>query len=199
VSQPSEPAGTGPDPQTGDPAVGPTPAVEPVPERPAVAGPARSRRGLAFTVAAVWLLLDVVTKAVAVAELTPFRPVQLVDGVLELDLLRNAGSAFSLATGYTAVLSLVAVAVVVVVVRIAGRLRSTGWAVAFGLLLGGAMGNLADRVFRAPGVLRGHVVDFIVLPHWPVFNIADTGITIAAVMIVVLSLLGRSYDGTRAR
>ena len=159
----------------------------------------RPRRALTFSVAVGWLLLDVLTKLIAVAELVPGRPVDVVGGVVRFDLLRNPGSAFSLATGYTAVLSLVAVAVVVVVVRIAGRLRSTGWAVAFGLLLGGAMGNLADRVFRAPGVLRGHVVDFIVLPHWPVFNIADTGITIAAVMIVVLSLLGRSYDGTRAR
>lgn len=158
-----------------------------------------SRRGLAFALAAVWLVLDIVTKAVAVAQLSPRRPVELVDGVLELDLLRNAGSAFSFAPGYTAVLSLVAVAVVVVVVRIAGRLRSTAWAIAFGLLLGGALGNLTDRIFRAPGVLRGHVVDFIALPHWPVFNIADSGITIAAVLIVVLSLLGRSYDGTHGR
>jgi len=159
----------------------------------------RPRRGLAFAVAVGWLLLDVVTKLLAVANLVPGRPVRVVGGLVRFDLLRNPGSAFSLATGYTAVLSLVAVAVIVVVVRISGRLRSTVWAVAFGLLLGGALGNLADRVFRAPGVLRGYVVDFVALPHWPVFNVADTGITVAAVLIVVLSVLGRSYDGTRTR
>ena len=167
-------------------------AVVPVP-----AG--RPRRALAFAVAVGWLLLDVVSKLLAVAHLVPGRPVRVVGGLLRFDLLRNPGSAFSLATGYTAVLSLVAVAVIVVVVRISGRLRSTVWAIAFGLLLGGALGNLADRVFRAPGPLRGHVVDFVALPHWPVFNVADSGITIAAVLIVVLSVLGRSYDGTRTR
>ena len=159
----------------------------------------RPRRALTFSVAVGWLLLDVVTKLIAVAELVPGRPVDVVGGVVRFDLLRNPGSAFSLATGYTAVLSLVAVAVIVVVVRIASRLRSTVWALAFGLLLGGALGNLSDRVFRAPGPLRGHVVDFIALPHWPIFNVADTGITVSAVVIVVLSVVGRSYDGTRVR
>lgn len=159
----------------------------------------RSRRWLTFAVALVWLAADAVSKAVAVANLTPGRPVDALGSALRLDLLRNPGSAFSFATGYTAVLSLVAVAVVVVLVRLAGRLRSRAWAVAFGLLLGGALGNLADRVFRSPGFLRGHVVDFLALPHWPVFNLADSGITVAAVLIVGLSLSGRSYDGSRAR
>lgn len=173
--------------------------VESVPVALAAEPVGRSRRGLVLTVAIGWLLLDVLTKVAVVARLTPGRPVDVLGGIVRMDLLRNPGSAFSLATGYTAVLSLVAVAVVVVVVRISGRLRSTVWAVAFGLLLGGAMGNLSDRVFRAPGFLRGHVVDFIALPYWPVFNVADTGISAAAALIVVLSLLGRSYDGTRSR
>jgi len=172
------------------------PAAVPAPA-PLPAG--RSRRGLVLSVAAGWLMLDVVSKIAVVASLTPGRPVEVVGGLVRLDLLRNPGSAFSLATGYTAVLSLVAVAVVLVVVRISGRLRSTVWALAFGLLLGGALGNLSDRVFREPGFLRGHVVDFVALPYWPVFNVADTGISVAAALIVVLSLLGRSYDGTRSR
>ena len=167
------------------------------------AGPAgRSRRGLVLSVALGWLLLDVLTKVAAVARLTPGRPVDVVGGVVRFDLLRNPGSAFSLAAGsagYTVVLSLVAAVVAVVVVRLSRRLRSTVWALAFGLLLAGALGNLTDRVFRAPGFLRGHVVDFIALPHWPVFNVADTGISVAAALIVVLSLLGRSYDGGRPR
>lgn len=175
--------------------------VEPVGDESAEVQPVggRPRRGLVLAIALGWLALDAVTKAVVVARLTPGRPVDVVGSVVQFDLLRNPGSAFSLATGYTVILSLVAVAVIVVVVRISGRLRSTAWAVAFGLLLGGALGNLADRVFRAPGILRGYVVDFVALPHWPVFNVADSGISVAAVLIVVLSLLGRSYDGTRTR
>jgi len=197
------PAPDGPEPGS---EVEPVPAaeVEPAPgndvEREVAVRPAgRSKRGLVLSVAIGWLVLDVVTKVAVVARLTPGRPVDVLGGVVRLALLRNPGSAFSLATGYTAVLSLVAVAVAVVVVRIAGRLRSTVWALAFGLLLGGALGNLSDRVFRAPGVLRGYVVDFIEIGRWPVFNVADTGISVAAALIVVLSLLGRSYDGTRGR
>lgn len=178
------------------PGTGLEPAAVPAPVPPPAG---RSRRGLVLGVAAGWLSLDVVSKIAVVASLTPGRPVEVVGGLVRLDLLRNPGSAFSLATGYTAVLSLVAVAVVAVVVRISGRLRSSVWALAFGLLLGGALGNLSDRVFREPGFLRGHVVDFIALPYWPVFNVADTGISVAAALIVVLSLLGRSYDGTRGR
>ncbi len=173
------------------------PEVRPAPVDPAPAG--RPRRSLALAVAVGWLLLDLVTKRLAVSSLVPGQPVQVLGDVVRFDLIRNPGSAFSLATGYTAVLSLVAVTVVVVVVRISARLRSTVWALAFGLLLGGALGNLTDRLFRAPGPLRGHVVDFIALPHWPVFNVADIGISSAAALIVVLSVLGRSYDGTRAR
>ncbi len=121
-----------------------------------------------------------------------------------LQLLRNPGAAFSLATGYTWVLTLVAVAVVVVILRVARRLRSTGWAVALGLILGGALGNLVDRVFRAPGPLQGHVVDTVSLfaPDgrvWPVFNMADACIVSGGTLLVLLALLGRELDGTRSR
>jgi signal peptidase II len=77
------------------------------------------------------------------------------------------------------------------------RLRNRTWAVALGLLLGGALGNLTDRLVRQPGVMRGHVVDFLELPNWPVFNIADTALTLAAVLIVVQSLRGIGTDGRR--
>ena len=112
------------------------------------------------------------------AQLEGREPVELLGGLVYLQLLRNPGAAFSLATGYTWVLTLVAVAVVVVIVRVARRLRSTGWAVALGLVLGGALGNLVDRIFRAPGPLQGHVVDMVSLfapdgSVWPVFNLAD--------------------------
>jgi signal peptidase II len=89
------------------------------------------------------------------------------------------------------------VAVVAVIARTARTLRSTPWAVALGLLLGGAVGNLTDRIVRSPGVLRGRVVDFLELPHWPVFNVADMGITCAAVLIALLTLRGETPDGER--
>jgi signal peptidase II len=94
--------------------------------------------------------------------------------------------------------------VVIVIVRMAGRLRSVGWAVALGLVLGGALGNLADRIFRAPVPLRGHVVDMVSVfapdgSVFPVFNVADSAICIGAGLLVLLVLLGREADGTRTR
>jgi signal peptidase II len=163
----------------------------------------RSRVLLLGGIAALVLVADVLTKIAAVARLEGREPVELLGGAVYLVLVRNPGAAFSLATGYTWVLSLVAVAVVVVIARIARRLRSTGWAVALGLVLGGALGNLADRVFRAPGPLRGHVVDVVSLfapdgSVWPVFNLADSSIVSGGVLLVLLALTGRELDGTRA-
>jgi signal peptidase II len=153
-------------------------------------------------IAVVVLLADILTKIVGVAELEGRAPIAVLGGLAYLQLVRNPGAAFSLATGYTWVLSLVAVAVVVVIVRVARRLRSTGWAVALGLILGGALGNLTDRIFRSPGPLQGHVVDTISLfaPDgrvWPVFNLADSCIVTGGALLVVLALLGRELDGTR--
>ena len=96
-----------------------------------------------------------------------------------------------------AVFALVAVGVIVVIMRFAGRLRSSAWAVTLGLLLGGALGNLVDRLFRAPGPLRGYVVDWIQLPHWPVFNLADSAIVCGGALAVLLTLLGVELDGAR--
>jgi signal peptidase II len=163
----------------------------------------RSRVLLLGGIAALVLVADVLTKIAAVARLEGREPVELLGGAVYLVLVRNPGAAFSLATGYTWVLSLVAVAVVVVIARIARRLRSSGWAVALGLVLGGALGNLADRVFRAPGPLRGHVVDVVSLfapdgSVWPVFNLADSSIVSGGVLLVLLALTGRELDGTRA-
>ncbi|HXV93872.1 MAG TPA: signal peptidase II [Pseudonocardia sp.] len=159
----------------------------------------------------VWLLaglavlvlsLDLVTKVIGVAQLEGREPVELLGGAVYLVLVRNPGAAFSLATGYTWVLSLIAIIVVVAIVRIARRLRSTGWAVALGLVLGGALGNLTDRIFRSPGPLRGHVVDTVSLfapdgSVWPVFNLADSAIVSGGVLLVILALTGRELDGTR--
>jgi len=155
--------------------------------------------GLFATVAAVAYVLDVLTKVMAVARLEGEEPVPVVDEVLQLTLVRNPGAAFSTGSSYTLVLSLIAVGAVVVVLVLARRLASRLWAFGLGCLLGGVLGNLTDRVFRQPGFLRGHVVDWLQLPNWPVFNIADICINIAAAVIVVQALRGVSHDASPSR
>ncbi len=136
------------------------------------------------------LVLDVVTKAVAVDRLEPLVPIRLLNGLLTLRLIRNPGAAFSSGEQFTAVFALAACAVLIfVLVRLVPQIGHPAWAVALGLLVAGVAGNLVDRLFRAPGVLRGHVVDFLELPHWPIFNVADMCITGAAVLIMVLAVI----------
>ena len=157
----------------------------------------RSRRLLALlgTVAAGVFVADLVSKVLVVSRLEGHPPVTIISGVLDLEVARNSGAAFSIGTGATWIFTAVALAVVVAIVRTAARLRSRAWAAVFGLLLGGAVGNLGDRFFRAPGTLRGHVVDWIHLHHWPVFNVADSAIVVGGVTAVVLTLLDISLDG----
>jgi signal peptidase II len=140
---------------------------------------------------------DQLTKAWAVANLQPNQPRELIGSVLQLNLTRNSGAAFSIATGATWILTAIACSVVVFVVITARRLGSRGWAMALGLLLAGSLGNLTDRMFRAPGPARGQVVDFLQLPHYPIFNIADSAIVSAAVLIAVMAFRGVGIDGTR--
>src|ERR1035438_9010158 len=99
----------------------------------------------------------------------------------------------------TAVFTLIAVVVIVSILRTARRLRSLAWAVTLGMLLGGATGNLGDRLFRSPGLLRGHVVDWIELPHWPVFNVADSAIVCGGILAVLIAARGIRLDGKRDR
>jgi len=150
-------------------------------------------------IAAVVISLDLVTKIVMVSWLADGERVPLIGDLVSLTLVRNPGAAFSFATGMTWVLTLVALAVVIGIARFARRLRSRGWAVALGLVLGGALGNLADRFFRSPGPLQGHVVDFVSVGWFPVFNVADSAITVGGVLLVLLALLGRDLDGTSTR
>jgi signal peptidase II len=140
---------------------------------------------------------DQLTKAWAAANLQPDHPRDLVGSVLQLNLTRNSGAAFSIGTGATWILTAIACSVVVFVVITARRLGSRGWALALGLLLAGSLGNLTDRMFRAPGPGRGEVVDFLQLPHYPIFNVADSAIVSAAVLIAVMAFRGVSIDGTR--
>jgi len=159
--------------------------------------PARRRQLPVLVVAAlIAFAADLVSKLIVVTELVDRAPVVIVPRVLDLQLTRNPGAAFGLAGGATVLFTLVALGVVVFIIATARRLRSRGWAVALGLLLGGALGNLGDRLFRDPGPLRGHVVDWIHLSHWPIFNLADTAIVLGGVLAVILSLRGKRLDGT---
>jgi signal peptidase II len=148
-------------------------------------------------IAVLVLLIDQGSKALAVRQLTGRGRVDLIGDLFGLVLVRNGGAAFSMVTGATWVLTAIALVVVVTIIRFARRLGSLGWAVALGLLLGGALGNLTDRLFRAPGFFRGHVIDFLEWPHWPVFNLADSCIVTAAALIALLSLRGIGIDGQR--
>ncbi|MFY1672213.1 signal peptidase II [Plantactinospora sp. WMMB334] len=172
------------------------------PDRP---GPARTRR-LAVTVllatAVLAWLADLGTKHLALATLTDREPVRLLGGAVYLSLTRNSGAAFSLASDHTWVFPLVTAGVIGWIGWMALRLRSLPWAISLGLVLGGALGNLTDRIFRAPGVLVGHVVDMVSLfdPYgqvWPIFNLADSALVSGVVLAVLLELTGRQRDGTR--
>ena len=167
------------------------------------ARPRRPRARLLLGLAAAVLALDVGTKLLVVATLSDREPLRLLGGAVYLTEARNTGAAFSFAEGATVVFTLIAAVVVVVIARSARRLSSTGWAVALALVLGGAVGNLLDRVFRDPGFLRGGVVDFISLfdPYgqvWPIFNVADSAIVCGGVLGAVLAFRGIEFSGGRA-
>jgi signal peptidase II len=162
--------------------------------------PRRASRRALWTfavVAAVAYGADLLTKTLALRHLDQ-DPVPLIGDLLQLRLVRNPGAAFSMGTSYTAVLTVVAVIAVVVVLVIVRRVGDRFWAFGLGCLLGGVLGNLTDRVFREPAFLKGHVIDFLALPNWPVFNVADMCINIAAGVIILQALRGVTLSGERA-
>jgi signal peptidase II len=153
---------------------------------------------LLLGVAALVIVTDATTKAIAVSHIREYTDIHLIGSLLMLTLTRNGGAAFNLGgTGMTIVFTAIAASVVAYILRASRNLGSTSWAITLGLLLGGATGNLIDRIFRAPGFLRGDVVDWIQLPHWPVFNVADSCIVCAGVLVVLLTMRGIRLDGTR--
>ena len=186
---------------------GPPPAGPPGDPRPAgeaAAEPVRRRAGVLALTAVLVLAADLVSKYVVVAELMGHRPLRLLGGALYLTHARNSGAAWGFAGGATLLFTAVAVVVVVVIIRTAAKLRSLPWAICLGLILGGASGNLVDRIFRSPAPLRGHVVDWISVfdPYgqvFPIFNLADSGIVCGGILAVLLALLGLEMDGTRHR
>ena len=164
---------------------------------PAHSEPRRRLLPVFVVVALAAYAVDVVTKILAVELLSDRPDVQVVGDLLQLHLTRNPGAAFSTGTAYTEVLSVVAIVAVLVVLYLARRVGSAGWAWALGLLLAGVGGNLTDRLVRSPGPLRGHVIDFFMLPHWPIFNVADICIDVAAGLILLQVYRGIRIDGTR--
>ncbi|MGO4256289.1 signal peptidase II [Marmoricola sp. RAF53] len=157
----------------------------------------RSKTALLLGVAVAAWLVDLVTKSLALHRLESGDPVELVDSLLRLNLTANPGAAFSTGTGLTPLISLFALAAFGVVLWLSFRVGDTVWAWAFGLLLAGIAGNLTDRLFREPGPLRGHVIDFLELPHWPIFNVADICINVAAGLIILQSLRGIPLSGVK--
>ncbi|MBW1599345.1 signal peptidase II [Streptomyces sp. JJ38] len=177
-------------------------AIEDVPEKArdesGGAGEApRGRRRVAVLlwVAAVAYALDLISKIVVVEYLEGEPSIEVVGELLRFHAVRNPGAAFGMGEALTIVFTAIAAAVIVVIFRIARKLYSTPWAIALGLLLGGAFGNLTDRVFRSPGVFQGAVVDFIAPAHFAVFNLADSAIVCGGFLIVILSFRGLDPDG----
>lgn len=142
--------------------------------------------------------VDQVTKALAAAHLTPGEPRHLIGSLLRLDLTRNAGAAFSTGTSHTVFFTVLAIVALLVTCYVAARAGTRMWSVALGLLAAGIAGNLSDRILRAPQGFSGHVVDFLELPHWPIFNIADVCINIAALLILILAWRGVRLGGGKA-
>jgi len=147
-----------------------------------------------FGLGVVVVALDASTKQLAMDHLVAGETRRFIGSFLQLTLLRNPGMAFSQATNLTWLLSLIVIGVSIAVVVVSRKCSSLPWTIALGLILGGALGNLGDRLFRDPGVLRGHVIDFLELPHWPVFNVADSAVVVGAILVVLLSLTGRTMD-----
>lgn len=166
---------------------------------PAGSGRRVRRVGVLLAVAAAIYALDAASKAIVVATMHYGQPIKLFGPALQLDYTRNPGAAFSVGEAYTIIFTAIAVGVIVVILRLARRLFSLPWAIALGLLLGGALGNLTDRIARAPGIFRGWVVDFIQLPHWPIFNLADSAICVGGALMVLLAFRGLHPDGTDER
>ncbi|MEB8326971.1 signal peptidase II [Dietzia kunjamensis] len=190
--QGDSPASTAPhDPAPHDPA-----PHDPAPPNPA---PHYFRRGpvAMLVIAALIVALDQIAKVLAVANLENSRPVELVGDTVRLVLLRNPGAAFSMGTEFTVVLSIVATVVVAGLLWFSRRVHSRWWAWGLGLILGGAAGNLADRYFRAPGILQGHVVDYMSVGWWPVFNVADACLVTGVIVVAVAVFRNVDFDGSR--
>jgi len=144
-------------------------------------------RRLYFVAALTWGL-DLATKIWALNQLSASKPVRVIGSFFELTLVKNSGAAFSFATGATIIFTVISIAAVVAIIYFSSKITSAGWAIALGLVLGGVLGNLTDRLLRSPGFPKGEVIDWLELTHWPVFNLADSAIVVAAFLAIILSI-----------
>ncbi|WP_030680840.1 signal peptidase II [Streptomyces cellulosae] len=192
IGTPETPEGAGAEPEQSSSPVSGSDGQESAGERP------RGRRRIAvlFAVAVFAYALDLVSKMIVVAKLEHHAPIEIIGDWLKFEAIRNAGAAFGVGEAFTVIFTVIAATVIVVIARLARKLYSTPWAIALGLLLGGALGNLTDRIFRSPGVFEGAVVDFIAPKHFAVFNLADSAIVCGGILIVLLSFKGLDPDGT---
>ncbi len=165
---------------------------------------ARAAAVVALAITAVSAVaLDATTKQLVLTHVADTEPVRLLGGAVYLSVTRNSGAAFSIGSGYTMIFPIIALVVVGAIIWLARSLRSMPWALSMGLILGGALGNLADRIFRAPGPMRGHVVDFISVFDeagrvFPIFNVADSALFCGVVLAIVLEFTGRHRSGGAA-
>ncbi|MFJ2744013.1 signal peptidase II [Streptomyces sp. NPDC087440] len=160
-------------------------------------GSVKRKLPMLLVIALIAYALDLGSKLLVVAKLEPSgETINVIGDLLTLRAIRNPGAAFGLGEAYTIVFTVIAASVIVVIARLARKLYSVPWAIALGLLLGGALGNLTDRIFRTPGFLEGAVVDFIAPAHFAVFNLADSAVVCGGILIVILSFKGLDPDGT---
>lgn len=143
--------------------------------------------------------VDLLTKEWALASFSEGESVEVIGSFLQFTLVFNTGAAFSMGTDFTWVFTCIASLVVIAIGSMGLRVRSVWWGVTLGLMMGGAAGNLVDRFFRDPAPFQGAVVDFIRLPNWPVFNIADSCVVVGAVLVVALTFKGLNLDGSIAQ
>ncbi|MCI2958817.1 signal peptidase II [Agromyces atrinae] len=166
------------------------------PKRPSIS--ARALVVLTLVAAALYGL-DQLSKYLVVTNLTEGAVVEVFGSVLQWQFVRNPGAAFSIASGMTWIFTILAVGVIGFIVVFARRIRSIGWAVVFGLLLGGVLGNLTDRLVREPSFGQGHVIDFIYTPWMlpAIYNVADIAIVSSMGLFLILTLRGVGLDGVR--
>lgn len=153
---------------------------------------------VSLLLAGLGLLLDLATKKWAVSALSDGRTVPVWGELIQFQLTYNPGAAFSAGSEFTTAISAFAMFAALVVIVVIFRVRNWWWGVVLGLLLAGILGNLRDRLFEPPAPMRGHVIDFIMLPHWPVFNVADILINLAGVAAFILIIKGVSLRGGKA-
>ncbi len=170
-------------------------ATHPSPVKP------RPRRPLLMSLFAGFAVFayvfDQLTKLLVTSTMVEGERIPVLPPLLHWYYFRNSGAAFSIGENVTWVFTIVMSVVSIAIFFQLRRLGSAWWALALGLLLGGALGNLTDRLFREPSFAMGHVVDFIELPNFAIINIADSAVVSAVVIICVLTLKGIALDGSR--